>query len=969
MEEFNFKCINTQNLWHDFKADIKNLSIEEGELRLSSTHVYESEKRVIDNTGLDMSDIAVDECDTIYIINKKTNAIFISEAGSDTIKELKILPVALESPSGIGIDLDTIYIADKHRLIALARSNLQIRWMLSEGYDGAPFNELIDLTVAGGIIYAMERCMEKEEGIEKRILMVNRAGNVISQPISMGVQSEPTDIAVDKDGDIYVLDTFNGKGVVKIFRKRFLFSWGNVPGNDNDKFLGFLRDYFNIDWVNNAEITKTDEKTLRIFTKENFIEILLEEYKKRAILKISDGRAYNLQVNEENCKLNIYKTETTPETIHIGFSPKGLAVDVNKQIFVGEPADNAAKENTIYKVSRTDAPIPLWSYVGTTVRLITDSKSNLFILDDAGKILTFLKYKKINLLNPDGLYSGYYISKPINSGDTKTRWHRFLLEGKFEEGTQVEFSYYVSNNHDEYLFSWDDIPGNDNRKLIEILIQKFGIDWVKTAKIEKIDDGRAVKVSAGNNYLSLKLGDGKTEVNLKTDDGRTDKFIVKMENGKLSIYDESIKRLQENEWHKGLPGASSIQGKERRDALFQEDIEGQYLWFKITLTGSEALSPALKSLTVFFPRMSYLDYLPAVYQEDPVSKEFLERFLSIFESIFYEIDFKIEHLSRFFDAYGTPLEFISWLGSWLSISEDENFPEEMKRLYIHSAISLYKKRGTREGLEESIALFLYTKKYPDKSFEDIAAHYKQEKPFIVENFNIIRIPQDKNCEEYLEIKDLYFPPYDAKTTIKKPYTFNWNETPGYDSDKLKQYLKNKFSVNWIDFAEIQKKDVNGPIEVSYKDKYIYLSIEPGKPEVRLISDEGKTYRCAGELENGRLRIYEEEEARLSDVLFGKEPFCFCVFLGDANLSEDTLNTVKRIIDEQKPAHTCYGLKVLEPWFYLDMHTYLGINTSLTYPATTLGRISVIGRDTVLYDTEHAGQVRVHSRVGVDTKLT
>jgi hypothetical protein len=108
---------------------------------------------------------------------------------------------------------------------------------------------------------------------------------------------------------------------------------------------------------------------------------------------------------------------------------------------------------------------------------------------------------------------------------------------------------------------------------------------------------------------------------------------------------------------------------------------------------------------------------------------------------------------------------------------------------------------------------------------------------------------------------------------------------------------------------------------------------------------------------------------LTEALFGKDPFCFCVFLTDPTFNADTIDAIKRIIEDQKPAHTCYGLKVLEPWFYLDMHTYLGVNTTLTKPSFILGKTSVIGRDTVLYDREEAGQVARKSRIGIDDTLT
>ncbi len=88
----------------------------------------------------------------------------------------------------------------------------------------------------------------------------------------------------------------------------------------------------------------------------------------------------------------------------------------------------------------------------------------------------------------------------------------------------------------EYLFSWEEIPGNDNVRLIEFLMQNFSIEWVKAAKIKKNDDGKTIRVNSEENFLSLTLNDEKTNINLEIDDGRTDKFIVKIKNGKLNIY-------------------------------------------------------------------------------------------------------------------------------------------------------------------------------------------------------------------------------------------------------------------------------------------------------------------------------------------------------------------------------------------------------------------------------------------------
>ncbi|MFA4957848.1 MAG: DUF262 domain-containing protein [Candidatus Methanoperedens sp.] len=86
------------------------------------------------------------------------------------------------------------------------------------------------------------------------------------------------------------------------------------------------------------------------------------------------------------------------------------------------------------------------------------------------------------------------------------------------------------------LFIWDKVPGNDNKKLLEFLIQKFDIEWIKVAKIEKIEDNKTIRVFSEKNSLSLKLNDEKTKVNLRIDDGRTDDYTVKSKNSELNVY-------------------------------------------------------------------------------------------------------------------------------------------------------------------------------------------------------------------------------------------------------------------------------------------------------------------------------------------------------------------------------------------------------------------------------------------------
>lgn len=87
-----------------------------------------------------------------------------------------------------------------------------------------------------------------------------------------------------------------------------------------------------------------------------------------------------------------------------------------------------------------------------------------------------------------------------------------------------------------YLFCWNDIPGEGEGKLIEFIKNSYGIEWIENAKIEKIDDGKTIKLSFGIHFISLNLNDEKNRISLEIDDVRTEEFIVRKENDKLNIY-------------------------------------------------------------------------------------------------------------------------------------------------------------------------------------------------------------------------------------------------------------------------------------------------------------------------------------------------------------------------------------------------------------------------------------------------
>lgn len=274
-----------------------------------------------------------------------------------------------------------------------------------------------------------------------------------------------------------------------------------------------------------------------------------------------------------------------------------------------------------------------------------------------------------------------------------------------------------------------------------------------------------------------------------------------------------------------------------KDALLFQ-AEGRYLWLRIELIGSELKSPTIHRLRVYFPRTSYLEYLPAVYQQDERSRDFLERYLSLLGTFLEETEETINDISRYFDPDAVSGEYLRWLGTWLGIADEGRWTQSQLRELIRLAPQLYKKRGTRFAIETWVRLFT------------------GETPYII---------------EYHEWKQ-----------------FN-------DNAQLKKALSE---------------------------------------------------------------------------LYGKNPHSFCVLVKPHCIqSEEQRNVLQQLIEEEKPAYTEAKLVILQPWMYMDMHTYLGINTYLSEPTVLhLDEQSSLPYNTVIVDLNRDRRLDIHTRLGLDSEL-
>jgi phage tail-like protein len=138
---------------------------------------------------------------------------------------------------------------------------------------------------------------------------------------------------------------------------------------------------------------------------------------------------------------------------------------------------------------------------------------------------------------------------------------------------------------------------------------------------------------------------------------------------------------------------------------------------------------------------SYSSYLPIALQDDPVVQGFLKAFETVLSgsstvTIAPEIirdqqpclglEAVISIIHQYFNSEKTPNDFLPWLASWVGLSLWEEWKEPTKRDFIRQIVPLYQKRGTKQGLEKMLKLYLNSPQEEIKIYEfEKPAHYFQ----------------------------------------------------------------------------------------------------------------------------------------------------------------------------------------------------------------------------------------------------
>ena len=138
-----------------------------------------------------------------------------------------------------------------------------------------------------------------------------------------------------------------------------------------------------------------------------------------------------------------------------------------------------------------------------------------------------------------------------------------------------------------------------------------------------------------------------------------------------------------------------------RDVLLTGQT-GRWLWLWLEVSGAE--EGTLEDLRVYVPGDNFFRTFPQVYQTD---NDFLQRYLSIFSTMYQEFQEEIDALPALLDVDTAPEALLPMFARWLGLETDEALfsPEELRRL-LKAAPELMARKGTKWAVEKVVKLFV-----------------------------------------------------------------------------------------------------------------------------------------------------------------------------------------------------------------------------------------------------------------------
>ena len=158
-------------------------------------------------------------------------------------------------------------------------------------------------------------------------------------------------------------------------------------------------------------------------------------------------------------------------------------------------------------------------------------------------------------------------------------------------------------------------------------------------------------------------------------------------------------------------------------------LKGRYLAFCIESVNYSNDPIEIKEVKINFPVISFINYLPEVYQS--VDRDsFMSRFISIFQSMYLDVEEVIDNIPENFDPMFADEKFIFWICSLFGIEKSMWDESDIKNIILNM-IKIFQGRGTRFSVIDAVKRYIKCDPIVVEKFRIIKnTYYKLEKELI-----------------------------------------------------------------------------------------------------------------------------------------------------------------------------------------------------------------------------------------------
>lgn len=159
------------------------------------------------------------------------------------------------------------------------------------------------------------------------------------------------------------------------------------------------------------------------------------------------------------------------------------------------------------------------------------------------------------------------------------------------------------------------------------------------------------------------------------------------------------------------------------------DLTGRYLWLALELIAGGSEGPRIECVSLRMGGDHMVDYLPSIYQ----GQDFTYRYLSIFNSLFQDMEREIEDLPRKLEIGSADEEMLSFLAQWLCVGQEGS--ADRLRTLLPDVLDDWETMYTVEGIRRSARMLT------------------GKEPYVVEPFTVD--PNDPSCRDPELYRRLY----------------------------------------------------------------------------------------------------------------------------------------------------------------------------------------------------------------------